>query len=553
MNPSPSSTAGAGSVDPIKGGSALFDAAFKAAKGSYAGTIAVIAGTTAGLSPNEINTHLTRVVAMEANVKNAGQRVGSAALAAAKTATETIVTGAAASGLGALATATSVGAAIGNIIPVPGVGAAIGAVVGLIVGIFTSLFGSDPPQAPEGDFRSPREQRVFPPLYAKKGQMSLGVNPGTWPDIRTHASGYQMPAGVGVTDPISGQDCPVPYNFATGYIPPPKSTPASAQCGWLLANIWASRSQRRYFPNAPNQPARLKQEQTWKASAAKLLGSEAAVERCLDMMTHWYAPANVDNGLGHGFNISAPNFPPFGAMNSYGQFTGFPVENFETFAHWFFRETSALNTDRKSGSALDYVYYISETAYLRKDHGQWFAHNVDPKTYAADQASSHDTNSGFALLAMPDTTLWGLGDFAFMFEKGYHPKAGADVIILSWVAALAWGWRTGALIDLKRNPTYVGKALAEKNHENFSRLIWIMFTHVKAATLKAAPAAGKSTAPTHQPAPAAPTHGVDLPSKNVGAQLEAGANETPWGLVLLGLAGIALAAKVVSDDSKRKG
>jgi hypothetical protein len=140
--------------------------------------------------------------------------------------------------------------------------------------------------------------------------------------------------------------------------------------------------------------------------------------------------------------------------------------------------------------------------------------------------------------------LWGLGDFAFMFEKGYHPKVGADVIILSWVAALAWGWRTGALIDLKRNPTYVGKALAEKNHENFSRLIWIMFTHVKAATLKAGVHAS-------QKPPPAPTHGVDLPSKNVGAQLEAGANETPWGLVLLGLAGIALAAKVVSDDSKK--
>jgi hypothetical protein len=269
-------------------------------------------------------------------------------------------------------------------------------------------------------------------------------------------------------------------------------------------------------------------------------------------MTRWYAPTDVKNGIKPGLDIAAPNFPPFGKMTPGGQYSGFPVGSFETFVEWFGKQTSTLNRQ----SYLDYVYYFSETAYMREDHGQWFAHAVDKQTFAQDQASSKDTHSAFALLGMPDTTLWGLGDFSYMFEKGIHPvttDAGQDVIILSWVSALAWGWRTGALMDVRsphfpESKAYLRK-IAEKNHPNFSRLIWIMFTRVKAHA-----AAAKNAAPTKAPDKALPkpTHAGDVEAHttDVGAAFRQQAEQTPWGLIALAVLGIFGAAAVAKRDRR---
>ena len=185
-------------TDPVSSGSALFDTAFRTAKGSYAATVAVIAGTTAGLSPNEIDAHVTHVAAQEAASNSAGATAGKVIAGAIKgvstagtvgTATGAAITVAttaatlAASAGGSVAAAGSiiaVGAAIGNVIPIPLLGAAVGAAVGAIVALFSALFSGPPPEPPQAEFRSAREQHVFPAIKDTSA-VSLGVNPGTWP------------------------------------------------------------------------------------------------------------------------------------------------------------------------------------------------------------------------------------------------------------------------------------------------------------------------------------------------------------------------------------
>lgn len=423
-----SELAGSNPTDAVANGSEIFDRAFKQAGGSIAGTATVIAGIAAGLPSGQLQQAVNKVS-------------------------------------GALSS-TEEGAAIGSVIP--GYGTAIGAAAGALIGIFNDvLSGNTEPL--QTDFRTQAEKYCWPwlpqnPVLGSSDSLlaQTAVNAGTWCDIRTHAPVYQLPAPIGVVDPVSGQDCPVDYTGGVGWVSPPGSTAASTEAAWALGNAWAARSWSRMGP-AWKRPY----DEAWQ-KATTLIGSDRAATRAMGLLQHWYGvPTGKNAKKDFGaffFRIDKVNISPLGPINKDGQWD-VPTISAASFYRWWPKELAKLNET----CALDYLYYFAPSVYMRNLDGWLVRQLLD---YESDQRTRTQGDTPCSFVGCPDTTLLGLAELACLTEMGVSPANGADAIALHYVLGLAWLWRRGQIEDqttVQGSP--IEGALPIANHPNFSRLI----------------------------------------------------------------------------------
>jgi hypothetical protein len=522
----------------IDQGDQLFNWAYTHSDGTYIGTTTFLAGHAAGWSEPNLKIKLGRI-----------QRAKAAQMAAARNLRST------SDNANVMAKGAEWGSEIGSVIPV--IGTAIGAVVGVIVGaiddIFDDIFTSRPPQKPEGEFRSSSEQAVFPMRTDKQNAGQSAVNPVTYPNIRKNSSVYQVWSGLGDVDPISGQDCPVPVGWAAGWVSPPHGTAQSAHAGRLLADLWASQSFRSIFPNAPNMPQRMAKEAQIRSFLVSAVGEQVATQ-ALAILASWLGVPGQENayGISKTIDFSFVNFPPFGHMSPAGQYSGFPTGSFEAFVTWFLQQTSWAN---RGGCALDFLYYVSPASYLREDKGEWYAHSLEPKSFSADQGTSTDATSAFALAGMPDTSACGLGELAILIAQGVYPFAARDIFALHWVTGQAWTWRAIAQQDAL-NGALEGQ-LATRNHENFSRLIAILHQRVAASVAQArkgGSAAAQRTQTAQGGRRSASFPGSQATATRGGAGgMQGGGSGIPWGKVALAVGIGFVGYQLFKKDDEREG
>lgn len=444
-------TNAASTATQIASGDATFDKAFSSSGGSFAGTAAMVAGLAAGLPAGQLKSAVTQV-------SNA---------------------------LGDVAA----GAEMGSVIP--GYGTAVGAVVGAVIGIVSDITGGSGPQV-QGEFRSQAEQYTGPALPNTPALGSTpstlaqtGVNAGTWPDIGTHVTTYQLAAANGVTDVVSGQDCPIMLSFTTGWVSPPHSTVASTQAAWALANAIMGANRLRMFPAWNKSSTRRTQVVVFASKATTLLGSNGAFSRAKALVNSWY-------GTSFSSHYKAiQRIPPVGNINVDGQYQA-PNISATAFFTWF--QLYARSFDAQN--PLDFTYYLSRTSFMLDDQWDatglraWNAHSAQLDLQLA--LDMGENGAPMAFLALPDTALMGLCEIACLQEMGLIPSGSATKLALHYVMALAWLWRRGQIEDQA-----AGSTAKIENHPNYSRLIsriGALVSREKATTAKKTATAAKHSA-----------------------------------------------------------
>lgn len=436
---STSSLASAASLDPstaISNGDALFDNAYQKAGGSLNGTVSAAASVIAGLPAGPAKQMLADVMTM--------------------------------------ASGAAVGAEMGSVIP--GWGTAVGAAVGAVVGLIESVFTSSP-QPPEGEFRSTAEQYVFPGVQVTPGQSDAvsqleqtSAQPASWPDIRIHSPGYQVPFTG--TDDATGQNEPVSFTFGTSWVSPPGSTPQSKLAAFFLAQMWLGQSTvSEYWALSSRDTSgtlseRLAAVQGAEEKAWTLLGSETVGKRAVSLVSRWY---------GTSFSTAFSSSGCAGVESDFGVTPPKDQNTSRTNVTAYAKAYATMAQCLNKASALDFAYYFSNNAAINVDENG-FDHRVE----LVPTNEPLLVGTGFRIPALPDTTLVGLCEIACLTVMGLIPSNAADHVALHYVLGLAWLWKRGQ----EQDTNVGGSPLPVANHPNFSRILGVITHATKSSTLK---------------------------------------------------------------------
>lgn len=402
----------------IAQGEQLFNKAFSGSDGSFTGVAALASGLIADLPKGQFTTMLSKVAV-----------IGESALA---------------------------GAAIGS--SVGPMGTAAGAVVGAIIGFVDDLLSS-PPQPPEGEFRTRWEKYVFPAIPNWTPTNATDVDnllmqkvcqPACWPDIRTKTVGFQVPFQG--NDQATNQSTMMQFNFATGWIPAPNSTPQSSGAAWFIAQAWIGQNavSKAVITKSGNVQAIQAVANSAYQKAITVLGSASAVSRIMAILNSWF-------GQNFSLNWNPATSGPVDIAGYYktpNDLAGF--------------SKTAKNVNRSY--PLDFIYYWSpDSAYngaITPPVGA--ARYILPISIAGTQAT---------FVAMPDTSIIGLAEIACLIELGVIPAHGADFVALHYMMALAFLWRRG---QIESGPSG-DRTFMEPvyNNHNFMRVIGIIRAKIR--------------------------------------------------------------------------
>jgi hypothetical protein len=399
------------------------------------------------------------------------------------------------------------GAAIGSMI-FPGLGTVVGAAMGAVMGTISSVISS-PPAVPEGEFRSSAEKNCFPGavLGGSDGYANL-AHPACWPDVRAHMPYYQEWGDPNHDDETTGEGTPNLTNFGAGWISPVGNTPAKAE-GWAIAQAWMAQNKvLSFFPLAvtgDDSSSMLAKLQNLAAEARQIAiqacEGPANYQAAINLLTSWYgnSPSKMfalalDVGVNnapqhfsddHG-NLGSAIFAAAQGLSGHSAFLK-PSQAYASWAH-----IVAGNT------ALDYAYYISDQFVVVEGAPSGFGQSFASTKYSVEALNA--SLPPYALCAMPDTTLCGLAELAYLVVTGTPvqtspdntaalspiPPKGADVLALHYVTGLSWLWQSGIQDDqatqTSSNPNpYVAdsgqlihNATPTQMHPNFARLIAII-------------------------------------------------------------------------------